>query len=1234
MFTRLLIRKRRAFRHSPVAIATVRAQLTLPGLVAIETVSVYDLFDCPERRLDAAISRVFADPVSDRVIETLPQASRQLVIEPLPGQFDQRADSAEQCLRLLDPGFARTTVRTAVAWLIHGELDDGGYGRLKAFLINPIETREKDLSVKTLPTPAIPEDVPHYPQLPAFDAQALAKWHEEKKLAMRLADLQLIQKHFKALERAPSETEIQVLDTYWSDHCRHTTFSTHLGTLHFPASPLGHAIAADYRDFLGKRRSIYGTAADARPVTLMELATIDARYLRKTGKLEDVELSAEVNACSIFVTVTENQEQREWLLQFKNETHNHPTEIEPFGGAATCIGGAIRDPLSGRAYVYQALRLSGSADPREAIAATLPGKLPQRVIAERSAAGASSYGNQIGLATGQVVEVYHPGYKAKHLEVGAVLAATPADHVRREQPQPGDIVLLLGGATGRDGCGGATGSSRAHDNNSLDASAAEVQKGNPPEERKLQRLFRKKAFARTIKRCNDFGAGGIAVAIGELADGIAVDLDAVPVKYQGLNGTELAISESQERMAVVVAPADESKVQRLAGEENLAATRIAVVTDDATLTMRWRGEIIVSLARALLDSNGAPSRQDEVRVPATPLAPTASSGDWRNALETQLQHLSMADQRGLGDRFDFSVGAGCVLLPYGGRCHETPSEAGVYLLPTDTPSDTASVLSYGFNPTLSAQSPYHGGMLAVAEASVRLIACGGDLRRAHFSLQEYFPRPGDDPKRWGLPVAALLGAHHALAAIGRAAIGGKDSMSGSFKERDVPPTLIAFAVTTVEKTRALSPEFKAGGDHLYWLRCPRDALERPDFITLRANNDRIVHWNHAGLLSSARSVRHGGVLQAIYEAARGNRIGVRIAHLADASVAEYGSFLLTSEQPLPHSEGLLELGTTSPDPILDIAGTSVALAELLPLSNALGELYPFDGETSGTVRRIPPLGTPPAANRMTKSPGKPRVCLPVFPGTNSELDTARAFTRAGGVVRECLIRNRRQADIRESLDALTGILDDSQIFVLCGGFSAGDEPDGAGKFIANILAHSQVAEAIERFLTRDGLILGICNGFQALLKSGLLSYGEVRTQKAGDPTLTHNPIRRHIARILTTTVANNRSPWLRDFAIGERHDLAFSHGEGRFHVVENALAALIAGGQVATQYADPETGAPSMRAVHNPNGSVCAIEGISSPCGRIFGKMGHSERYQNGIYRNHPNFRAQDIFRAGVRAFA
>lgn len=1233
MFTRLLIRKRRAFRDPPLAVATLRAQLSLPGLVAIETVSVYDLFDCPERLLDVAVARVFADPVTDKVIDTLPQAQTQLVIEPLPGQFDQRADSAEQCLRLIDPAFAETTVRTAVAWLIYGALDDAGYARLKAFLINPIETREKDLSLKTLPAPPWPEDVPRYPQLLRYDDRALATWHEQHGLAMRFANLQLIQKHFQALERAPSETEIRVLDTYWSDHCRHTTFSTHLGALHFPDSPLGRAMQADYQEFLDKRRSVYGATADTRPVTLMELATIDARYLRKVGKLEDVELSAEVNACSIFVDVSENQEKRRWLLQFKNETHNHPSEIEPFGGAATCIGGAIRDPLSGRAYVYQALRLSGSGDPREAITATLPGKLPQRVIAERSAAGACSYGNQIGLATGQVVEVYHPGYKAKHMEVGAVLAATPADHVRREPPQPGDIILLLGGATGRDGCGGATGSSRAHDDASLDRSAAEVQKGNPPEERKLQRLFRNKSFARTVKRCNDFGAGGIAVAIGELADGIAVDLDAVPVKYHGMNGTELAISESQERMAIVVDPADEAKAQRLADEENLGATRIGVITDDATLTMRWRGQLIVCLERALLDSNGAPSDQKQVRLPDAVRVPSDTHKDWRSALRAQLRTLAMADQRGLGDRFDFSVGACCVLLPYGGRYHETPSEACVYLLPTDAPTDTASVLGYGFNPQRSEQSPYHGGMLAVIEAATRLIACGGDLRRAHFSLQEYFPKPGDDPKRWGLPVAALLGAHHALSALGRAAIGGKDSMSGSFKDLDVPPTLIAFVVTTLEKNQVLSPEFKAGGDYLYWLRCPEDDLGRPDCAAVLASNDRIINWNRAGLLRSARSIRHGGILQALYEAARGNRIGVHIACLPDASAAEYGGFLLTSRAPLPHSEGLLELGRTSADPILDIAGTAVALDELLPLSDTLGEIYPRNRDFSGEMHQIPSNGTIRTTTRAVRI-AKPRVCVPVFPGTNSELDTGRAFIRAGGVVRECLIRNRRQSDIRESMDTLTAKLDDSQIFVLCGGFSAGDEPDGAGKFIANILADAKIAEAIERFLARDGLILGICNGFQALLKCGLVTYGKIQMPQTGDPTLVHNPIRRHIARILATTVTNNHSPWLGDFALGAGHDVAVSHGEGRFHVAESTLARLIAGGQVATQYADPETGAPSMQARHNPNGSICAIEGITSPCGRIFAKMGHSERYQNGIYRNHPNFRAQDIFRAGIRAFA
>lgn len=1233
MFKRLLIRKRPAFRNCPVSISTLKAQLQLPGLKSIETIALYDLFDAPEALLPIAIERVFADSVSDDVIDELPAAEHTLVIEPLPGQFDQRADSAEQCLQLIDKAFADTTVRSAVAWLIHGELSDAELNRLKAYLINPIESREKDLAQTRLPEANVPQDVPVYTDFLALDEAGLAAFHQRVGLAMTLADLALIQSYFKKENRAPTETEIRVLDTYWSDHCRHTTFATQLNHLSFPKSALGDAIKGDYEDFITKRQHVYGNEIAAqRPLTLMELATIDAKYQRKAGNLDDVEFSAEVNACSVFVDVSEQQQSKKWLLQFKNETHNHPTEIEPFGGASTCIGGAIRDPLSGRAYVYQALRISGSADPREAIADTLPGKLPQRVIAERSAAGNSSYGNQIGLATGQVVELYHAGYKAKHMEVGAVVAATPADHVRREEPQAGDVVLLLGGATGRDGCGGATGSSKEQNTESLTESAAEVQKGNAPEERKLQRLFKQGAFAKLIKRCNDFGAGGVSVAIGELADGLDINLDTVPVKYQGLNGTELAISESQERMAIVVAAKDMGEAQALAAAENLTATHIATVTADATLTMHWRGKTIVSLSRAFLDTNGAPSLQNGVAIHDAPAPKAKTSQDWRADLKAQLSELRFADQRGLGDRFDFNVGAACVLLPYGGSTQRTPTEASVYLLPTETTANTASILAYGFNPDISAVNPYIGAMLAVLESSARLVAAGGDIRRAHFSLQEYFPKLGADASRWGLPFTALLGAHHALAALSRAAIGGKDSMSGSFNDLDVPPTLISFAVTTIDKKQALSPEFKQAGDYVYLLNCAQDDLGRPDFAAFLENNRRINTWNREGKLASVRSIRQGGVIQALYEAALGNDIGVEMAHLEAPFAELYGAFLVSSRAPLPEVDGMTLLGKTTKTPTLAIAGEHISIEELSAYTHGLKEIYPLNKPSTGNAHLIPskPQHSPAKA---VLTIAQPRVCIPVFPGSNSEFDTAYAFERAGALSEQVVIRNRHQEDIESSLNELITSLKKSQIFTLVGGFSAGDEPDGSGKFIANILANPRVAEAIADFLARDGLILGICNGFQALIKSGLLTNGKVHTPQPSDATLTHNTIHRHIARIVSTRVVNNHSPWLADFALGEIHDVAISHGEGRFFVNEATLAELIAKGQIATQYVNPITGEPSMAPEINPNGSVNAIESMTSPDGRIFGKMGHSERYQAGIYRNHPNFRPQNIFAAGVRAF-
>ncbi|MDO4436148.1 MAG: phosphoribosylformylglycinamidine synthase [Cardiobacteriaceae bacterium] len=1237
MDIRLIIEKRPAFSDDAQALASLKHVLSLPNVTGLKRFALYDLHHCPLEVFEQtnAQAKVFADPITDIAQSALPEGDFTLIIEPLAGQFDQRADSAEQCLKLLAPEFAGVRVLSAVAWVFTGNVSAEEQSALRHYLINPIETREKDLAQTELPIPQRAPDVPTFEGFCALDASALQAFHQAQSLSMTLADLALVQRYFQSENREPSETEIRVLDTYWSDHCRHTTFATHLQAFEFPESALGAALKADFEDYNTKRFAIYGDKAEKRPYTLMDLATIDAKYQRQAGALDDVEFSAEVNACSVFVEVDEEGKTEKWLLQFKNETHNHPTEIEPFGGAATCIGGAIRDPLSGRAYVYQAMRVSGCADPREALSETLAGKLPQRLIAQGAAAGSSSYGNQIGLATGQIVEYYHEGYKAKHMEVGAVVAAVPAHHVKREEPQAGDVVLLIGGATGRDGCGGATGSSKSQHGNSLQESAAEVQKGNAPEERKLQRLFRQSAFASRIKRCNDFGAGGVSVAIGELADGLDINLDLIPVKYQGLSGTELAISESQERMAIVVSPNDVALMQALAAAENLNATAIATITDDATLTMRHREQVIVSLKRAFLDSNGATVQQNLVRLPNTLPQIVTEPENWQSALHDQLSTLAFADQRGLGDRFDHSVGASCVLLPYGGKTQRSPVEASVYALPTETTTHTASILAHGFNPHISSQSAYHGGLLAVIDATSRVVATGGNARKTHYSLQEYFRRLGQNAENWGQVFAALLGAHHALSALNRAAIGGKDSMSGSFQDLHVPPTLIAFAVTTVHTDNVISPEFKATGDYVYLLTCRQDDLQRPVLSDFIRNNDFIFQQNQLGNIKSARAIRHGGVIQALYESALGNEIGVSIQY--DKLFApQYGAYLITSAEKLS-AEGLIFLGQTIAEPELRINGKVEPLSALYQTAvSVLHDVYPLYEAAEETEALL--LATSQTSKALwvpSTKVAKPRVCLPVFFGMNSELDTRRAFERNGAVASEVLIRNRSFDEVEESLNALEKTLKMSQILVISGGFSAGDEPDGSGKFIANILSSDKIRSAIDEFLARDGLILGICNGFQALIKTGLLTHSRIQTPQAHEPTLAHNRIRRHIARVATTVVANNHSVWLRDFAVGQLHDVSFSHGEGRFYANQSALDLLLQNGQIAFQYANPESALPSQDPRHNPNGSVYAIEGITSPCGRILGKMGHSERHNPTHGQlNFPHFRDQNIFKAGVQAFS
>ena len=1254
MHQRLYIEKRPEYADDHALTERLKTRLDLAGLQRVRRLAVYDLYDCPAELLDLAVSHVFTDPVTDRTRDALPEADYTLVIEPLPGQYDQRADSAGQCLRLLDDAFAPTVVTSAVAWLFEGNLDDAAREKLRAHLINPIDSREKNLADTSLPPYHSASPVPRYDDFRALDGDGLTAWHAAHGLAMTPADLAHIQRYYQAEGRDPSETEIRVLDTYWSDHCRHTTFATQLHDIRFPDSAFGQALAADYADYRVQREAVYGEAAAARPDTLMELATIDAKHRRATGGLQDVEVSAEINACSVYVDVDEDGKTRPWLLQFKNETHNHPTEIEPYGGAATCIGGAIRDPLSGRAYVYQAMRISGSADPREPYAATLPGKLPQAVIAEGAAAGASSYGNQIGLATGQIVEYYHEGFKAKHMEVGAVVAAVPAENVRRDTPQAGDLVLLIGGATGRDGCGGATGSSRAQHTDSLHESAAEVQKGNPPEERKLQRLYRNPDFARRIKRCNDFGAGGVAVAIGELADGLTINLNAVPKKYEGLDGTELAISESQERMAVVLSPADVPAFLRHADAENLEATEVALVTAEPRLVMKWNDREIVRIERGFLATNGV--RQHVRVVVASPnektpylqQIPPAVKKVGR-ALEdmwiANLSDLNVCSQKGLGERFDATVGAATVLMPFGGKNQLTPSEAMVAKLPVrHGETNTASAMAFGFDPDLSTWSPFHGALYAVVEAVSKIVAAGGEAAKVRLTLQEYFERLGTDPKKWGKPFAALLGALRAQHELGIPAIGGKDSMSGTFENLNVPPTLVAFAVSTLHANETISPEFKYPNNKVVMIPVSYDAQDLPVFSRLNTNLVKIHQLMKEQKVFSALSVGRGGIAAAISKMCLGNNLGFKFTTFIpqdDLFKPLYGTMLLEVSSSFNTAAnlagtGAVEIGRTRDVPSIITEIDTIVLSDVHEaFTEPLEKVFPTT--VTQTVRQIDrPTYAAYTQGKFAGSSvkiAKPRVCIPVFPGTNCEYDSARAWERVGAIPEIFVVRNLTPKAVEETVSALAASLKRSQILMLPGGFSGGDEPDGTGKFIAAMFRAPALTEAVQRLLRdQDGLILGICNGFQALLKLGLLPYGKITDLSENTPTLTYNNIGRHVSQTVRVRVASNLSPWLAGVSVGDTHTIAVSHGEGRFYADAKTVANLRIRGQIATQYVN-EKGDPTLEQPYNPNGSVNAIEGITSPDGRIYGRMAHAERIGADIIKNVPGDMNQMIFESGVSYF-
>ncbi len=1237
MIYRIYVEKKRELAQEAAGLLhELQSLLGISTLTDLRIFNRYDVDHLSEELFEAAVSSVFSEPPVDQVYRELELPGATLfAVEYLPGQFDQRADSAAQCIQILSCS-DRPTVRSARVYALYGALSDKQLSAIKKHVINPVEAREASLEYpETLDAAySVPEEVASLDSFAKYDRNELEQLRAAYGLAMDFDDLRFCQSYFQEQHRDPTLTELRMIDTYWSDHCRHTTFHTVLDEVHFE-DPMIHTA---YERYLSLRERL----GDTKPICFMDLATITVRHLKKEGLLDRLDESDEINACTVKIDVTVDGVREPWLLLFKNETHNHPTEIEPFGGAATCIGGAIRDPLSGRAYVYGAMRLTGAADPRRALSETLPGKLPQRKIVTTAAAGYSSYGNQIGLATGIVDELYHDGYAAKRMEIGAVIAAAPADNVRRETPAPGDVVILLGGRTGRDGCGGATGSSKSHTVESLESCGAEVQKGNAPEERKLQRLFRNPQASRRIKRCNDFGAGGVSVAIGELADGLDIDLNAVPRKYDGLDGTELAISESQERMAVVVAPGEVDSFIALAEKENVEATPVAAVTEEPRLIMRWNGKKIVDIHRSFLNSNGAPKHVDV--VVATPALKRRSlPRSFSEGLRALAQDLNCCSKRGLSERFDSTVGAGTVLMPFGGRYQRTPIQSMVHKISVesgDTPD--CSFMSWGFNPLLSEQSPYHGAYLAVVESVCKLVASGASFESVYLSFQEYFERLEKEPERWGQPLAALLGAFEAQLDLGIAAIGGKDSMSGTFEALHVPPTLVSFAVTTGKTDQVLSPEFKAPGHLLYLVSPKKKDGVLPDSASLHALFRFVTTLQRNAAVVSSYTPGIGGVAEALLKMSFGNRIG---AYLNPEQPLEtlfdyrYGSFILEATGALSLTEeqasffDLIPLGETTEEAALRFGSQTVPVEELLRLSEeTLEEIYPTRVPVkSSPVQNISFHGLSSGKSRLPFA--RPRVLIPVFPGTNCEYESAKAVEAAGAQAQIFVVRNRDAASIQQSVDRFAKEADRTQMIFIPGGFSGGDEPDGSGKFITAFFRSAAVKESVTRLLEeRDGLICGICNGFQALIKLGLLPYGHITEPEEDAPTLTFNTIARHQSKIVRTRVAANHSPWLSLTHVGDVFDVPVSHGEGRFLASDVWLERLKANGQIATQYVDLN-GQATQDIQYNPNGSVLAIEGITSPDGRVFGKMGHSERIGKGLYQNVPGVYDLKMFEAAVRYF-
>ena len=1237
--------------HASELLADIKTYLAIDQVTGVRVLVRYDVENVTDATMEKAKVTVFSEPPVDYLYETdfdREPEDQVFSVEFLPGQFDQRADSAEQCLKLLNEQ-EEPVIRSATTYVISGGISDEDLAAIKAYCINPVDSRECD---ETIPETLVmnyeePEDVKIFTGFKSMNSEYLKELYDSLSLAMTFKDFLHIQKYYaKEEKRDPTMTEIRVLDTYWSDHCRHTTFSTELTEVEFEDGYYKPLFEKTFMNYLHDRLDVYGYKKNKkRFVCLMDLALMGMKKLRQDGYLNNLEESDEINACNIVVPITIDGEKEDWLISFKNETHNHPTEIEPFGGAATCLGGAIRDPLSGRSYVYQAMRVTGCADPTVPLDQTMAGKLPQRKLTTGAARGYSSYGNQIGLATGLVDEIYHPGYVAKRMEIGAVIGAAPKKNVVRLNSDPGDIIVLLGGRTGRDGCGGATGSSKAHTTSSIDTCGAEVQKGNPPTERKIQRLFRRPEAATLIKKCNDFGAGGVSVAIGELADGLLIDLDKVPKKYAGLDGTELAISESQERMAVVLDPKDVDTFLSYAAEENLEAVPVAEVTEKKRLVMNWRGKQIVNLSRAFLDTNGAHQETTAfVQMPDETenyLKQQRPVDDLEKTWKDTLADLNVCSKKGLIEMFDSSIGAATVSMPFGGSHQQTPIQTMTAKLPMEEgDADFATMMSYGFDPYLSSWSPYHGAVYAVLHSLAKIVAAGGDYRKSRLTFQEYFERLSEDPKRWGKPLAALLGAYDAQKGFKIPAIGGKDSMSGSFEDIDVPPTLVSFAVDYCKASGIVTPEFKDASNVVYRLDIPIDEYGIPDYEEAGKLYSVFYHMCDDGAVQSAYAIGSGGMIEALSKMCFGNMLGVDIRkeiEPEDLTKKMYGSILF--EMPIDSTNHLdipcTVVGRVTDEKCIRLGDTlTLDLKELRNLWEApLETVFPTKTKSGKGVAYNDLYNERGKVYICKNKVAKPKVFIPVFPGTNCEYDSAKAFRGAGADVETIVFRNQNAQDILDSVDLFRKAISQSQIIMFPGGFSAGDEPDGSAKFFASVFRNEKIREEVMKLLNeRDGLALGICNGFQALVKLGLVPFGEIRPQDAGAPTLTTNQIGRHISTMVYTKIVSNKSPWMRHALFGEVYAIPASHGEGRFVASNEVIEELFKNGQVATQYVNLK-GEPTMDVAFNPNGSYYAIEGITSPDGRVLGKMAHSERIGVNVARNIPAKQDQKIFKSGVEYF-